>query len=294
MGLFDSGLESRTIAGYRTAIASALDAKGRGVGSNVALSKLIKSFFVDRPVRQNIFPQWDLSIVLAGLRSSPFELKDMSKLELSHLTYKTVFLLMLASGARRGEIHALDFSKLGWSEGKNVVHLKPNPFFMAKTHAPDKPLTAFKGFSIVSLSASLGRDDPDRALCPVRSLKYYIQRTSAFRAGRKPLFLPLNAKSVSVKANTVSSWVKKAIKLAYMAADKVPELRELHGIRAHEVRALASSWDALKQVSFNDIMQACRWRNHTTFTDFYLRDMTQIEAGLLAFKAVPTPSMCRP
>ena len=99
---------------------------------------------------------------------------------------------------------------------------------------------------------------------------------------------------MAISANTVSSWVKKTIKLAYMAADKIPELRQLYQVRAHELRALASSWDALKQVSFGDIMQACRWRSHTTFTDFYLRDLAQVESDLLKFKAVPTPSMCRP
>ena len=294
LSLFEQGLEVRTITGYRSAIASTLGQR-LDVGHDVSLTQLVKSFFVDRPVRQNVFPQWDLSIVLAGLRLAPFEHKNMSSVLLTDLTYKTVFLLTLASGARRGEIHALDHSRTIWSTDKNVVTLRPNPTFMAKNHRPDQPITAFMGFKVRAMSADLAKDDPDRSLCPVRLLKFYLARTHATRAGRKRLWLPLrNTSSGDICAATVSSWITKAIRLAYAAADKVPELRQLHRIRAHEARAIASSWDALKQVSFQDIMSACRWRAHSTFSDFYLRDLTSIEDSLFALSKVPTPSMCKP
>ena len=56
----------------------------------------------------NLAPQWDLSVVLDALTKHPFESKNMSSVQVKHLTYKTVFFLSLALGARRGEIHALD------------------------------------------------------------------------------------------------------------------------------------------------------------------------------------------
>ena len=59
---------------------------------------------------------WDLSLVLRALTRYPFESKDMSTISLKHLTLKTVFLLSLASGAQRGEIHALDLSRIRWSD----------------------------------------------------------------------------------------------------------------------------------------------------------------------------------
>ena len=70
-------------------------------------------------------------------------------------------------------------------------------------------------------------------------------------------------------------------------------LRKLSSVRAHEVRALSASWDALKNVALADIMAACRWRGHTTFTSFYLRDLTEMEGKFLAFKRVPTASASR-
>ena len=144
-----------------------------------------------------MFPQWDLLIVLAGLKSPPFELKDMRQIE-KFFTYQTLFLLMLVSGARRGEMHVLDFTKMGWSKIGLVVSLKHNPFFRAKTHAPDKPMIAFQGFSVRSLSATLEHDDPDWALCPVRAFKWYVKRMEPIRKGRKPLFLPLNEKATEI------------------------------------------------------------------------------------------------
>ena len=131
--LFDDGLQIRTIADYRTTIASSLDMKGRNIGVDVVFSRLLKSVFVDRPVRRNVFPQWDLSIVLTGLRLHPFERTVMADVPLNLLAYNAVFFLALLSGARRGAIHALDHDKTCWSYHYTRVYLNPNPFHMENT-----------------------------------------------------------------------------------------------------------------------------------------------------------------
>ena len=74
-----------------------LKLRGRTVGTDPYLSDLITSFYMDRPVELNLVPQWNLSVVLEALPRHPFESKDMSPVHLKHLTYKTVFLLSLAS-----------------------------------------------------------------------------------------------------------------------------------------------------------------------------------------------------
>ena len=45
-------------------------------------------------------------------------------------------------------------------------------------------------------------------------------------------------------------------------------------VKAHDVRALAASWAFHKGVAFEEIMEACHWRSHNTFTNFYLKDLT--------------------
>ena len=129
-------------------------------------------------------------------------------------------------------------------------------FFEAKNFKPDRPDTAFQGFSVTAFATQLDRADPERFLCPVRALKFYIDRTNGHRQNRKRLFLPIReTASGDITANSVSSWIRNAVKLAYIAADENAELRKLHNIRAHELRAIASSWDALKHVSFQDIIR---------------------------------------
>ena len=94
-----------TIAGYRSALASRLSHLHElDIGHNPDLGKLLTSFKRDRPRASRQIPSWDLGFVLNGLMKPPFEpLKDAS---LKCLTFKTVFLIMLASAKRRSEVHA--------------------------------------------------------------------------------------------------------------------------------------------------------------------------------------------
>ena len=265
------------------------------MGSDPYLSSLIASFYVDQLVEQNVVPAWDLALVLSALIKHPFEAKDMGTVSLKHLTYKTVFLLSLATGARRGEVHALDLSRIRWAEDGSEVFLRPYVGFMAKTQVARDPSTALSGFRVRSLAKGLGRSDPDRLLCPLRMLRYYIDRTKAIRAGNRRIFIPMrgNASKMKLSPNTISSWIKRCIATSYEIAGQDEALRRLNSVRAHEVRALSASWDAIKNVSLSDILAACRWKAHTTFTSFYLRDMAELEGRLLAFKAVPTASASR-
>ena len=58
------------------------------------------------------------------------------------------------------------------------------------------------------------------------------------------------------------------------------EVRDFHGIKAHQVRALSASWALHKNCSMEKILTACSWKNHTTFTSFYLKDMTLERDGM--------------
>lgn len=98
---------------------------------------------------------------------------------------------------------------------------------------------------------------------------------------------------MNLSPNTISGWIKKCITTACEIAGESEVLRRLHSIRVHEVRALSASWDTLKNVAVADILAACRWRAHTTFTSFYLRDLVEVEEKLLALKVAPTASASR-
>ena len=46
------------------------------------------------------------------------------------------------------------------------------------------------------------------------------------------------------------------------------------GISLHEVRAKSTSCAAFNSALVEDILKAAHWNNETTFTSFYLRDMS--------------------
>ena len=167
--------------------------------------------------------------------------------------------------------------------------LRPYAGFMAKTHVVQVPTTALRWFRIQSLLNAPDKSEPDRAICPIRALWYYLHCTKHLRAGRRPLFLPLtNTATGRLCPNTISSWIKQTISLAYEVVAGDEDFQHVHSIKAHECRALSASWSALRNVSTEDILSACRWRQHTMFTDFYLRDLVETEGQLLAFSHVPS------
>ena len=99
-----------TIAGYRTPIADGLGLKGEQFSKSLELNRLLASFYKDKPVANISIPFWDLALVLHALTTQPFE--PLGKASLKLLTFKTVFLLTLASGKRRSEVHAWTYSSL--------------------------------------------------------------------------------------------------------------------------------------------------------------------------------------
>ena len=96
--------------------------------------------------------------------------------------------------------------------------------------------------------------------------------TSSYRQNRTRLFLPIKGNK-DISKDTISKWISYTIKLAYRKLTK----RDISflKIKAHEVRALSSSWTFFDKVSLNDILQAAVWNRSSTFARFYLRDMSQ-------------------
>ena len=70
---------------------------------------------------------------------------------------------------------------------------------------------------------------------------------------------------------TISSWIKQTVILCYELSDQ--EAHTLHQVKAHDVRAFASSKAFQSGVSLEQILSACHWKSHNTFTQFYLKDV---------------------
>ncbi len=264
-----------TIAGYRSSINKVLSVStGPEVKQDPTLSDLMAHFWLERPRSTRTVPEWDLALVLKFLKKHPFE--PMGSAELKFVTWKTAFLLLLALGGRRGEVHALEASTIRIVDNWNSVVLNPNPTFLAKTQDLTNNKRRFKDVVINSLKEITGGDrDLDYDLCPVRALRFYLDRTKSRRGNIKPLFLTYKAGQAKPACpNTLSAWIKQLIRLAYERTANDNDSLRLLRARAHEVRAISTSMALFGNVAIEDILDQCRWTSSTTFTTHYLRDMT--------------------
>ena len=80
--------------------------------------------------------------------------------------------------------------------------------------------------------------------------------------------------------NTISRWISTVIRRAYQPDSH--EHQTFHGVSAHEVRALATSWRFAHSMSLEEVMNAASWRSNSTFSSFYLRDVSRISGDLHA------------
>ena len=258
------GLSAKTVANYRTSLASALGSvEGTPVSLHPVLSSLIKSFRQARvPTRPQV-PEWDLSRVLAHLRSSVYVPPRWDTVEdRMRCTRKTVFLLALATANRRGELQALSRDPRDLIFSEQGMTIRSVVDFMPKTGIPGMHP---QPFLVPALSPFSGRDNEDRLLCPVRMVKFYLKFTGGYQAKQR-LFRKVKGEG-SPTAPTVSHWICDCIKAAHA---ETPGLQ----VKAHEVRRMSASWAFFGGVhSLEDILAAGSWASHTTFSSFYLANV---------------------
>lgn len=268
-----------TIEGYRTAISKILKlSTDVDIGSNSFLSDLMTNLSKNEIQKRPQIPEWNLALVLDKLREKPFEPLDTA--ELKFVVLKTTFLLALASGRRRGEINALTRRSLMRKEDWSDIIISPDVNFIAKTELA-KGNAVTRDLKLQALKQSLGPGmEEDEKLCPVRAIRIYLERTDPIRRDRKKLIISAKeGYNKDICANTISSYLKKTIVFAYQNATK--DNLKIRNIKAHQVRSVAASWAYLKNVAMNDILKACSWKSHNTFTSYYLRDLTFVQEEML-------------
>ena len=269
----NKGLQPGTIQGYRSAISNKLYGLVQwDISHDPSLTRLIDSFFRDRPVTARCLPPWDLRVVLHTLTQAPFE--PMALAPLKWVTFKTCFLVTLASGKRRSEVHALLHSRLRTDDNWSKVIIEPSNRFIAKNQLARDGTAVLQPIVIPSLSATLGRDlNEDRSLCPVRALRYYLDRTKDLRGNRELLFIShRHGHKTEIHKNTISSWLVQTIR--HCLQHCTDEAATLCRVKSHDIRALAASWAFKSGVALDDVMKACSWKAHNTFTSFYLKDVS--------------------
>ena len=216
-------------------------------------------------------PKWNLSVVLNELTKAPFE--PMKDTDLKHLTLKTAFLLVLASGKRHSEIHACVANKVSNLGQWEKVALFPSSDFIAKNQLAREDSQSVSPVTIPALTTIVDRQfKEDRTLCLVRALRYYLDRTKDLRGSRSLFFISFKKGHTSdIRPATLCSWLKQTILLCYKQVDQ--QALDLVQVKVHDIRAFAASKAFYGGVSVEQIMQVCHWKAHNTLTNFYLKDL---------------------
>ena len=271
-------LQPSTIDGYRSAIADKLGNTTVNISTDDNLTRLLDSFHRDRPKGRRGIPSWNLSLVLHQLTKAPFE--PLREASLKHLTFKTVFLLALGSGKRRSEIHAWQHRNIRHQADWSKVSLIPSPSFLSKNQLAKEGPESVAPVVIPALAPTLDRSlKSDRSLCPVRALRYYLDRTSDLRQNKELVFVSFKKGfDKDISPATISSWIKQTVILCYELSDH--QAHTLHQVKAHDVRAFAASKAFQSGVSLEQILSACHWKSHNTFTQFYLKDVAWADSEL--------------
>ncbi|XDV29293.1 hypothetical protein PO909_032430 [Leuciscus waleckii] len=271
--LLDGGRAPSTLKVYVAAIAAFSETTlGQSIGRNDLRVKGAKRL---NPPRPPSVPVWDLSTVLEAMKGAPFE--PLQSIDLKHLSFKTVFLLALASVKRIGDLHALSVSAACMEFGPNdsKVILKPKHGYVPKSLN-----TPFRA-QVISLSALPVPDEEKDAslLCPVRALRAYVSRSSVFRQTEQ-LFVSFSGRSKGLAASkqSLSRWIVDAIALAYASKGMQCPL----GVRAHSTRGMASSWAWSSGIALQDICMAAGWASPSTFIRFYNLEVPALQARLLS------------
>ena len=271
--LFSQNKKVNTILVHKASIYSVLKLLNPPTAiQESTLHNVIRRMNILRPREQEVLLRWHRSVVLKGLMKPPFAINGTDRhISLELLSYKTAFLVALASGARGSELvalsrasHNLEFTTL--ASGAKQVSIRMVPKFIPKNQRPEiipEPIK-FPGM------AHLFPNEPERLLCPVWALGLYIVK-SAERAQNDPLeklfvrFTP----ETQLFTTHFRRWVAETIRLTYENSSQ----SDLPKIRAHDVRGISASIAFYRNTPLKELCGLIGWKSSNVFVCHYLRDM---------------------
>ena len=110
----------------------------------------------------------------------------------------------------------------------------------------------------------------DRSLCLVWALKVYLAKTENKHKDKELLFISYKEGLKGDLYKMLSGWIRRLIHHVYKTVEGKVLL--LANTRKLEVRVLAAVLILRGSLYMEDILSACSWASHLTFTDFYLKD----------------------
>jgi len=180
---------------------------------------LSRSQFISNPPLKVATPEWELDKVL-NLLEQPRFIVNISD---EDLMLKTLFLVALATGNRASELSAITRNSINFSINYDRVKLSVKPGFLYKNERMGRTPP-----DIIVKSLNEGNMNSSHPLCPVNSLRTYLERTKNYHS--ESLFVDCKSKK-ALPAPRISFFLCKLINLADPGTFP----------KGHDVRKMSSS-----------------------------------------------------
>ena len=243
--LHSQGYQTSSLNAYRSAISSVHDrVDDVDVGKHPLISRLLKGAFHVRPPLPRYSSTWDVQVVLNCIQ----QWGNTTSLSLKLLTFKLVMLMCLARPSRSAELASLCVDKC-YFKPEGVMF---SPSGLAKQARQGKPLLDYFFASFPD----------DKQLCPVETLRHYLQVTNKLRETSSHLFVAIVKPHHPVAPCTIARWLKEVLKMSGI---------DTSIFTAHSTRGASSSAAADSGITINDILKAADWSTESVFRKFYYR-----------------------
>lgn len=243
VNMFQAGFSAGQLNAFRSAISVTTESiNGYPVGKLPLVSAIISAAQKERPSEPRYESTWNLQNVLDYIRRV---MPNNEALPLVELRRKCGMLLRLAIIGRTSDVHRIYYSTLKFQEGKCYFSMRP-----LKNHQRRK------------LGQHLDNFDTDPAICPVRALKAYVDRTSHIIRPDDRIFLAQHAPFKEIGTETMAKDVLKILTAAGIDTSK---------FKAHSTRAAAATRALDAGATVEEVMEAGRWLSFSVFQEFYNR-----------------------
>ena len=245
--MFTSGLEYNTLGVYRSAISAFHDTvQGLPVGQHPRIATFMAGVDNLRPPQPKLTFVWDVEILenyLRGIKDADLPWRDMNR--------KLVALLSLAEAKRAADLFLLDTRWCLMREEEIEFRLTAKPKHHRKKGKVPKPV----------IFRASGEE-----LCPVKSLKHYLDLTKNARGneGSEKLFLSHLKPNKSVGCDSIRRWLKEALKDAGI---------DTAMFQGHSIRAATSSKAAVRGMSVKEILGMGSWSKNSVWQKFYNKEI---------------------
>ncbi len=176
-----AGAAATTLRVYVAVTAARRELDEIPLGRHRMVSAFMRGVKRLRPTRHTAVPSWDLSVVLEGLVTAPFEPLESAPERI--LTLKFTLLLALTSLKRVGDLQALSVSDMcmDFAPGLVKVTLWPRPGYIPKVLSTSSHSQVVTLHSFHPPPFASSEDEKLHMLCPVRALKLYVDHSKVWR-----------------------------------------------------------------------------------------------------------------